>query len=72
MNSCNYMYYYNPKTNKVVDEEWEIAEKTGTRQSWWVYTNYPFEPYKRFIKSYTPALAELVKKRTGYKIEPFE
>ncbi len=53
------------------DEEWDIAEKTGTKQTWWVYPNYKYEPDKRFLRCYTPALAEVVRKRTGYKIEPF-
>lgn len=53
------------------DEEWDTAEKTGTKQTWWVYPNYKYEPYKRFLRCYTPALVEVVRKRTGYKIEPF-
>lgn len=24
------------------DEEWDIAEKTGTKQTWWVYPNYKY------------------------------
>jgi len=64
-------------TKKDIDEEWDLAEKTGKRQTWWVYPDYQHEPYKRFVKSYTPALAELVRKRNqallhlGYRIEPF-
>ena len=68
----NYQPYYDPKTRRFVDLEWENAEKIGKRQTWWVYPNYRFEPEKRFVKSYTPALADLVRKRTGYKIEPFD
>ena len=73
--SLLYLCYY--KRKRVVtmddffDEEWDTAEKTGTKQTWWVYPNYKYEPYKRFLRCYTPALAEVVRKRTGYKIEPF-
>lgn len=62
---------------EIIDKEWDLAEKTGKRVSWWVYPDYQREPYKRFVKSYTPALAELVRKRhqsllySGYRIEPF-
>ena len=56
-------------------KEWEIAEKTGKPQTYWVYPNRKFEPEKRFVKSYTPALAKLVAKRNnwreGWDIVPF-
>lgn len=62
----NNKFYYGRKDDKIVDEEWDIAEKTGKPQTWWVYPDYKYEPYKN-----TPALAEVVRKRTGWKIEPF-
>ena len=67
----NNKFYYGSKNDEIIDEEWDIAEKTGKPQTWWVYPNYKFEPHTRFVKCYTPALAEVVRKRTGWKIEPF-
>lgn len=47
------------------DPEWDKASVTGRKEYWWVYTN---RGNARFIKCYTPALAKLVAKRTGWKI----
>ena len=52
------------------DPEWKKAEETGERTTYWIYTdNYHTEI--RYLRCYTPALAEVVHKRTGWKIVPF-
>ena len=53
--------------NKFPDPEWDNAAKTGPVKTWWVYTGNG-----KFVKCYTEALAEVVRKRTGWTIIPFE
>ena len=53
--------------SKVPDPEWDNAAKTGPVKTWWVYTGNG-----KFVKCYTEALAEVVRKRTGWTIIPFE
>ena len=48
------------------DLEWENAEKEGPVKTWWVIYGDC-----KFIKCYTEALAEVVRKRTGWIIIPF-
>lgn len=52
--------------SKFLDTEWDTAAKTGSVKTWWVYTGTG-----KFIKCYTEALAEVVRKRTGWTIVPF-
>ena len=49
-----------------LDSEWDNAAKTGPIKTWYVYTGTG-----KFIKCYTEALAEVVRKRTGWTIVPF-
>ena len=51
---------------KFIDKEWKEAERTGPIRTWWVYKGSG-----KFIKCYTEALAEVVRKRTGWIIIPF-
>lgn len=52
-------YFYVP--------EWDFRERfCGRPKTWWVYTGYG-----KFIKMYSPALADYVSKCTGWIIEPF-
>lgn len=53
--------------SKFPDPEWDNAAKTGPVKTWWVYTSNG-----KFVKCYTEALAEVVRKRTGWTIIPFE
>lgn len=53
--------------SKFPDPEWDNAAKTGLVKTWWVYTGNG-----KFVKCYTEALAEVVRKRTGWTIIPFE
>ena len=57
-------------TGEHVDEEWDTAMRTGKRQSYWYYPYPMCCPQMRFVKSYTPMLAEVVRKRTGGKVIP--
>lgn len=51
------------------DPEWDKAATDGDEMYWWVYTDKRRKNIK-YVKRYTPALAKLVAKRTGWKIEP--
>lgn len=53
------------------DKEWDIAVKTGTRETYWIYPNYGWEPDKRFLRCYTPATAKLMASRNCWRVEPF-
>lgn len=50
------------------DPEWDKAASDGKETYWFVYKNPRRK--ERIIKKYTPSLAKLVSKRTGWKIEP--
>ena len=49
------------------DLEWGRAAADGKETYWWVYRD---PKVGRVIKKYTPALAALVRRRTGWRIEP--
>lgn len=54
-------------TEEFYDPEWDFCERfCGKPKTWWVYTGYG-----KFIKMYSPALADCVRERTGWIIEPF-
>lgn len=48
------------------DIEWDKASTDGKEIYWWVYKGKG----EKIIKKYTPALAALVSKRTGWIIKP--
>lgn len=48
------------------DIEWDKASTDGKETYWWIEKGKG----KRIIKKYTPALAALVSKRTGWIIKP--
>lgn len=51
------------------DPEWDKAAAEGKETYWWVYRD-PKKGLERVVKRYTPALAALASKRTGWRIEP--
>ena len=57
--------HYNNRIERYYDPEWEKAEKADERPVyWWVSDCFG----KRYVKKYKPSLADLVAKRTGWKM----
>ena len=73
LNSLRYWYFLKYRVigdkliRNIYSPEWDFRERfCGKPKTWWVYTGYG-----KFIKMYSPALADYVSKCTGWIIEPF-